>query len=44
MSFSPFYTGVEEKGKKRRIKENTMAQWINLKRKDNGTVDKPSLE
>jgi len=32
MSFSPFYKGVEEKGKKRRIK------------KDHGAVDEPSSE
>jgi len=33
MSFSPFYNGVEEKGRERQIKEKsgkTMAQWINL--------------
>jgi len=29
-SFSPFYKGVEEKGKKRQIKGKTMAQWMNL--------------
>jgi len=32
MSFSPFYKGAEEKGKKRRIKE------------DHGTVDITALE
>jgi len=30
MNFSPLYKGVEEKGKERRIKGKTMAQWINL--------------
>jgi len=30
VSFSPFYKGVEEKGKKPRIKRKTMAQWMNL--------------
>jgi len=30
MSFSPFYKGVEEKGKEQWIKGKTMAQWINL--------------
>jgi len=29
-SFSPFYKGVEEKGKEQRIKGKTMAQWLNL--------------
>jgi len=29
-SFSPFYTRVEEKGRKQRIKGKTMAQWIQL--------------
>jgi len=32
MSFSPFYKGVEEKGKKPWIKRKTMAQWMNLLR------------
>jgi len=30
MSFSPFYKGVEEKGKEQWIKEKTMAQWITI--------------
>jgi len=30
VSFSLFYKRVEEKGKKRRIKEKTMEQWMNL--------------
>jgi len=30
MSFSPFYKGVEEEGKKPRIKRKSMAQWMNL--------------
>jgi len=30
VNFSPFYKGIEEKGKKRQIKGKTMAQWINL--------------
>jgi len=30
VSFSPFYKRVEEKGKKRRIKGMTMAQWMDL--------------
>jgi len=30
MSFSPFYKGVEKKGKERRIKGKTIAQWTNL--------------
>jgi len=30
VSFSHFYKKVEKKGKKRRIKEKTMAQWMNL--------------
>jgi len=29
-SFSPFYKGVEEKGKEWQIKGKTMVQWINL--------------
>jgi len=32
VSFSLFYKGVEEKGKKPRIKRKTMAQWMNLLR------------
>jgi len=32
VDFSPFSKGVEEKGKERRIKRKTMAQWINLLR------------
>jgi len=29
-NFSPFYKRVEEKGKKQRIKEKTVVQWINF--------------
>jgi len=29
-NFSPFNKGLEEQGKKRRIKGKTMAQWMNL--------------
>jgi len=29
-SFSPFYKGGEEKGKKRQIKGKAMAQWMNF--------------
>jgi len=32
VSFSPFYKGVEEKGKKPQIKGKTMVQWMNLLR------------
>jgi len=31
-NFSPFYKGVEEKGKEQLIKGKSMAQWINLLR------------
>jgi len=29
-NFSPFYKGVEQKGKKQWTKGKTMAQWMNL--------------
>jgi len=40
--FSLFYKGVEEKGKERRIKGMTMAQWINLL-KNSSFVNKMQL-